>query len=66
MKTTVYLFVVFVCILVNNIECVTVCAGRQYYSEDLPGCVACPKAKCDDQYAPDIPRCKDACGRCHF
>ena len=65
MKPTVFRFVLFVCVLANNVECVPVCKNRQYYSEDLPGCVGCPQAKCEDQYAPDIPRCKDACGMCH-
>lgn len=67
MELTVFQFVLFVCILVNNVECVPVCKNRQYYSEDVPGCVLCPsKANCDDQYGPDIRRCKDACGRYHF
>lgn len=66
MKPTVCLFVVLVCILVNNIECITTCADRQYYSEDVPGCVACPQAKCEDQYPLDTQRCQVACGKCHF
>lgn len=66
MKPTVFQLALFVYVLKNNVECVPVCKNRQYYSEDVPGCVECPKAKCDDQYAADIPRCKDACGMCHF
>ena len=63
-QITVFQSVVFVCFLVSNVECT--CEDRNYYSEDLSGCVGCPQAKCDDQYPADVQRCKNACGRCCF
>lgn len=66
MKPTVLQLVVFAHILVNKIECVPDCKERSYYSEEVWGCLQCPTAKCEDQYFPDIPRCRDACGTCLF
>ena len=65
MKPTGLKFALLIVCALANVACVPVCKEKQYYSQDMPGCVMCPTAKCEDQYGPDIQRCKEACGKYH-
>ena len=63
MKLLLCQFVFSICTLYGNKSSFTSgCGFKEYFSEDIPGCVNCP-VNCDDQYSPDIEKCKKACGK---
>ena len=65
-------YVLPICMLEKKIECDSVpksvadCGPERFYSVHIPGCTGCLHiAKCGDQDACDVDRCK-ACGRCRL
>ena len=63
--STLNQIILLIGILATKIEWAQGCDSGQYFSVDIPGCIACP-SNCSHQDTRDVDRCRKACGRCYL